>query len=148
MVQRPLFVLYPLLLAGAAALAAPAAPSAKPDANAKLRDTRWMLAVIDGAAVLEPQMPAKSQASQHLSGSTGCNQVNGRFTQRGTQLAIKALSTTKRACAEPLMVQEQKLVAALMATDAYRIEGSRLSLMQNETVRVVFEAAKGKSPRR
>lgn len=149
MVQRINTALSSLLLVCATAIAAPLTDGAKGEANAKLRDTHWALSSIDGSAIsllvepkAKPAFIVLNSSSQHLSGFTGCNQINGRFTQRGTQLAVKALGTTKRSCAKPAMAQEQKLVAALSAIDAYRIEGSRLSLMQNETVRVVFEAEK------
>lgn len=112
--------------------------------NLTLRDTRWVLQTLDGT----PAAPAHKGAevylvlnagSQHLSGYAGCNRFRGRYTQRGTQLALKTISSTRMAC--PLMAQEQRLIEGLGAADGYRIEGQVLSLLQGEVVRVTFSAA-------
>ncbi len=123
-------------------LAAAATPPAT--ANLKLRDTRWVLQTLDGTPAAPANKGAKvhlvlGSGSQHLSGFAGCNRIRGRYTQRGTQLVLKAISSTRRAC--PQMAQEQRLIALLGVTDAYRIEGKVLSLMQGEAVRATFSAA-------
>ena len=69
----------------------------------------------------------------------GCNKLRGRYTQRGTQLALTALATTRMAC--PQIQQEQRFIELLGAADAYRIEGQVLSLLQGETVRITFKAS-------
>jgi heat shock protein HslJ len=78
-------------------------------------------------------------ASQRLSGFTGCNTLRGRYTQRGTQLALTALASTRMAC--PQMPQEQRFIELLGAADAYRVEGQVLSLLQGEVVRITFQAS-------
>lgn len=119
------------------ALAAPAGASD----NARLRDTRWAVQTLDGTPVLPaaagPNLHLVLHArSQQLSGFAGCNRLRGRYTQRGTQLALKALSSTRMAC--PQMQQEQRFLELLAAADAYRIEGQVLSLLQGDVVRVTF----------
>lgn len=130
-------VVWPVLVS-----AAPAAPAG----NTRLRDTRWVLQSLDGVPVKPPAQAAAAHlvlraASQHLSGFTGCNSIRGRYTQRGTQLALSALASTRKACPAPLMQQEQRLFELLGTADAYRIEGRVLSLLQGETVRLSFTAA-------
>lgn len=133
---------------GLIVLFAPALAAAADDSvNVPLRDTRWVLQSVEGA----PAQPAGNEASaaqlvlkaksQHVEGSTGCNKVRGRYTQRGTELAVKALATTRMACTPELMQQEQQLLKVLASTDSYRIEGRVLSLMQKDVVKVTFEAA-------
>lgn len=126
------------------------APSATPSdelANVPLRDTRWVLQSVEGTPVVAAAKEASTAQlvlrarSQHVEGSTGCNKVRGRYTQRGTELAVKALATTRMACAAELMAQEQALLKVLASTDSYRIEGRTLSLMQADVVKVTFEAA-------
>jgi len=78
--------------------------------------------------------------TQHITGFAGCNHLRGRYTQRGTQLALSALASTRKACAQPQMRQEQRFIELLGAADAYRIEGRTLSLLQGDTVRLSFTA--------
>jgi heat shock protein HslJ len=68
--------------------------------------------------------------------------LRGRYTQRGTQLALTALATTRMAC--PQMQQEQRFIELLGAADAYRIEGQVLSLLQGDKVRITFTATPDK----
>lgn len=125
-----------------------AAPPAPTSTNAPLRQTHWVAQALDGVPVAHaagPQMHLVLNArSQRLDGFAGCNRLRGRYTQRGTQLALSALGTTRMACPEQQMRQEQRFIQLLGAADAYRIEGRTLSLLQGETVRVTFQAARSK----
>jgi heat shock protein HslJ len=125
-----------------------AAPASAPaGANTRLRDTHWTLASLGGAATdtttagsrTEPHLVLKS-SSQHLIGFAGCNRLRGRFTQRGTQLALKPIATTRMACASALMQQEERYLQTLASIDSYRIEGQLLSLMQGDVVKATFRA--------
>jgi len=127
------------------ASAAPPA-SAASAGNLRLRDTRWVLQSLNGAPVARLEQGAATHlvlhaASQHLSGFAGCNGLRGRYTQRGTQLALSALASTRKVCSPPLMQQEQRFIELLGSADAYRIEGQTLSLLQGEVVRLSFKAA-------
>lgn len=131
-----------------ASVLSPAALAASPSAatgNTALRDTHWVLQTLEGQPLAStPAQPAAHlvlhAASQRLSGFAGCNTLRGRYTQRGTQLALTALASTRKACPPPQMQQEQRFIALLAAADAYRIEGQVLSLLQGETVRVTLKA--------
>jgi heat shock protein HslJ len=123
------------------------AAAADPNPNAKLRDTHWVVQTLDGKPVLaaaeSPGLHLVLQArSQHLSGFAGCNRFRGRYTQRGTQIALKALGSTRMAC--PQMQQEQRFLELLAAVDAYRIEGSVLTLLEGDAVRVTFRTREPK----
>lgn len=135
-------------LATAFVACAQATETAEP--NARLRDTRWSLQSLEGQAVVagadartQPYLVLRGK-SQHLEGSAGCNRVKGRYTQRGTELALKALATTRMACAPELMQQEQRLLDTLAGTDSYRIEGRVLSLLKGDVVKVTFSAPASK----
>ncbi|MBC7994086.1 MAG: META domain-containing protein [Rhizobacter sp.] len=133
---------WTLCLASALSPAVLAATPAAPSGNSPLRDTRWTLQTLDGtvAASTGPQTThlVLHSASQRLSGFAGCNTLRGRHTQRGTQLALTALASTRMAC--PQMQQEQRFIELLGVANAYRIEGQVLSLLQGETVRITFKA--------
>lgn len=124
-----------------------AAPASGPaSGNTPLRDTRWSLQTLDGAPVAStgprgPQQLTLRTASQHLGGFAGCNTLRGRYTQRGTSIALKPIATTRMACEPELMQQETRFLQALAAIDSYRIEGGQLSLMQGDVVKITFQAS-------
>jgi heat shock protein HslJ len=64
----------------------------------------------------------------------------GRFVQRGTLLTLSPLGTTRAACAEPAMKQEQAVLKMLREIDGYRVENRTLSLLQGEVVRATWSA--------
>jgi putative lipoprotein len=138
--------LWTLCLASAISPAVWAASPAAPAGNAPLRDTQWTLQTLDGVPVTgaeaQPAQLVLHAASQRLSGFAGCNTLRGRYTQRGTQLALTALATTRMAC--PQLPQEQRFIELLGAATAYRVEGHVLSLLQGETVRITFTATPAK----
>jgi heat shock protein HslJ len=116
--------------------------AAAPADNPPLPDTHWTLQTLDGAPVFAnkgsvPHLVLHA-STQKLSGSAGCNRLQGRYTQRGTQLALTALASTRMACAPLLMQQEQRFIELLGLAGAYRIEGQTMSLLQGETVRLTF----------
>jgi heat shock protein HslJ len=122
-----------------------AAADRLPDLNALLTGTRWTLQTLDGAAQppaagATPVQLVLNRETQRLSGHTGCNRLMGRFTQRGTLLTLSPLGTTRMACAEPAMKQEQAVLKMLGEIDGYRVENRTLSLLQGEVVRATWSA--------
>lgn len=139
------------LLCGALSLtpALWAAPASAPITNTPLRDTRWALQMIEGTPATTNSARGKVQlslrtASQHLTGFAGCNTLSGRYTQRGTSIALKPLATTRMACEPEVMQQETRFLQTLAIVDSYRVEGRQLSLMQGDVVKLTFVAS---SPR-
>jgi heat shock protein HslJ len=124
---------------------AAAAADKLPDLNATLVGTRWTLQTLGGATQAQvagstPVQLKLDAATQHLSGHTGCNRLMGRFVQRGTLLTLSPLGTTRMACAEPAMQQEQAVLKMLGEIDGYRVENRTLSLLQGEVVRATWSA--------
>ncbi|KRB10091.1 hypothetical protein ASE08_11135 [Rhizobacter sp. Root16D2] len=115
------------------------------DLNATLVGTPWTLQTLGGAAQAQvaggtPVQLKLDAASRRLSGHTGCNRLMGRFVQRGTLLTLLPLGTTRMACAEPAMTQEQAVLKMLGEVDGYRVENRTLSLLQGEVVRATWSA--------
>lgn len=102
-----------------------------------LRGPRWALAELPGAAP-DPQGPAPVRpelvfgADGRLSGSSGCNRLQGHYRQAADgALTLGRLSTTMRACVGG-MVQEQQLLQALGRVARHELQGQSLRLLDAE----------------
>lgn len=120
---------------------APAQPAAA--AGAKLRDTKWVLAEVNGT----PASPGEGQ-SVHLelhkkgkvTGSTGCNNLVGSYIASEGALQFTPAATTRKMCTAPVMQQEQAVLAALKATTAYKVDGNTLELLNGSQSLAKFQA--------
>jgi putative lipoprotein len=118
-----------------------AAPS-----GAKLRGTHWVLAEVNG----QPARPGQGETPHfelhkkgNFTGSTGCNRMNGTYIASEGALQFTPGAMTMKACADPVMQQEQAVLAAIKGTTAYQIDGNTLELRNGEQVLAKF-AAEGK----
>ncbi len=70
------------------------------------------------------------QEDGRLVGSTGCNRLIGAYELDGDRLVLGAVATTRRACLDDgVAQQEQRVLAVLRAgTLAVELDGSRLVL--------------------
>ena len=137
-----------LALAGAFALAVVAVPARGDEpaaAQPPLEGTTWTLVEVGGepAVALPDDRRAElvlDAAGRKLAGSSGCNRLVGGYELSAQGLRFGAVASTKMACAEPLMKQEQMLEAALRATTGYRIRGRALELRDGARVLARLEA--------
>jgi hypothetical protein len=71
-------------------------------------------------------------ANGKVSGSAGCNSYNGNYQAAGTEgkntITFGPLATTRMACDQPLMEQEQLYLAALESATEYTVEGFALTI--------------------
>lgn len=66
-----------------------------------------------------------------VAGDASCNRFSGTYTLDGDRLSFSGLATTKMACPESgVMEQEAAILLALEATASFEIEGERLSLLE------------------
>ena len=95
--------------------------------------THWRLVELAGRAVTktptgrEPYLMLLEEEQQAVA-TGGCNQLSGRYETSGTALAFSQLISTEKACVDG-MDRDQALSTALGATAAFRIDGSRLEIM-------------------
>lgn len=85
------------------------------------------------------------RSSGRLSGSGGCNRMNGSYTRTASQLRLGQIAATKMACADPARnALETQFFLALQATASYRLQGpGRMALLDGTGRTVaVFEAAR------
>lgn len=61
-------------------------------------------------------------ADGRVSGSTGCNNFNGSYTQNASGLKIGALATTRRACAPALINQEVAFLKVMQDVSSWAVD--------------------------
>lgn len=104
-----------------------------PPADAPLVGTMWLLeSIITGDAVSSTVADSASSlsvaADGSISGSTGCNQFNGQVDIGDSSFGPAGLATTRMACDEALMLQEQQVVTVLSGGPSFVIAGPSLTL--------------------
>ena len=109
-------------IAAFAALVATACASETPrDPAPDLADTQWVVEDIDNSGVVDRVESTLSiDAAGRATGSGGCNRYFGDVTFANGSLSFGEIGSTRMACPEAVMDQEQKFFGALSATTAYR----------------------------
>ena len=112
-----------VMILGGCVTTGPASPS--------LAGTSWLAEDIDGRGVLGGvQSTLLFDAAQRISGRAACNQYFGTMERgEGGRLQLKPAGTTRMACPEPVMDQEQRFLEALGTITSYRSESGTLSLL-------------------
>jgi putative lipoprotein len=78
-----------------------------------------------------------------VTGSSGCNGFGGKYIVEGDQITFSEIVSTLMACDDARMAQEAAVLAVLSDTATYTIDGSTLTLTNNDVV-LVF--ARGSYP--
>ena len=72
-----------------------------------------------------------------LSGSSGCNQFHGSFEVEGKTLTIQVGATTRMACEDAVMSQEQEFLSALQSATTWDIVRGMLDVHRGDGERVL-----------
>jgi heat shock protein HslJ len=103
------------------------AGSASEAAAPALAGTRWRLEDLAGAGVIDDaQATLEFVDGGRAAGNTSCNRFTGTVTVSGSAIAFGALAATRRACAEAVMSQESRYLAALGQARRFEVSGSTL----------------------
>lgn len=94
----------------------------------------WRLANLAQQPVLPGADPQRDPQvvfdAGRVSGSGGCNRLNGSYSREGSRLLIGSLMATRMACADGQRgALEARFVAALQSTAGYRLHGSEMDLV-------------------
>ena len=132
-----------VLLAVAAAVSACAITSR--EATIDLPGTSWALVELDGAEPVADAAPTLAFAEDGtVSGSTGCNTFTGSVTIEGTALEFGPLATTRMACADPAVnEQEQAFLLAIEGVNSYTIDEDGRLVLEGDAPLVFEVAAEG-----
>ncbi len=97
-----------------------------------LNDTSWVLATLNGQALLPDQPITLNLESGRIYGTDGCNSYSTSYTVDGVKFrASKNMISTSMACAQPIMLQASAYIAALTQAAAYKSDGQQLTLLDS-----------------
>lgn len=126
-------------LVGGCSLTRPDSPSTP---KVELTGSTWVAEDIDGKGVIDnAQSTLVFGTDGRVSGRAACNQYGGKVTLNGASMIVDQVFSTKMACVAPaLMEQETRFLDALQATRSYRMEGTKLVLLDGAgTARLRFD---------
>ena len=112
---------------------------------AQLENTYWKLVELNG----KPVVPASRRREPHLrlspeaktlQGSGGCNVMRGVYQLDGERLKFTQIATTRMACPDPYMSQENAFLKVLEATDSFKLSGDKLELFGGGNLLARFES--------
>jgi len=123
--------LLPAAVATALGLAACSLTDDSPDELAeRLYGRTWIAEEVAGQPVVGGAEPSLSVAADgKVNGNTGCNGYFGSVIIDGEAMAFGNLGATRKACPEPTMSQEDRLLRALDSTRGYRLQDGSLMLL-------------------
>jgi len=132
--MRPKFVLAGVAIALAATGCSLTEPASVQTPKVDLIGSTWLAEDIDGGGVIDDaQSTLVFGTDGRVSGRGGCNQYGGVVTLKGASMIVDQVFSTKMACAAPaLMDQETRFLNALQATRSYRVDGTKLVLVDGE----------------
>ncbi|MES2719931.1 MAG: META domain-containing protein [Pseudomonadota bacterium] len=109
-----------------------------------LAETVWQLVSIKALPVQEAvlgQPPhIRLRKGGRLTGSTGCNRIQGVWQAGTEKLGLSRISSTRASCRDAMTQQEQGLIEALRDARQYRQVGHQLELLQGDQVLARFVA--------
>ncbi|MFL5733283.1 MAG: META domain-containing protein [Chloroflexia bacterium] len=125
------------MFGSAGAMAAPAGyPAAQTTLPADVLQYEWVLEYFNtdaksaGQDVSSSRITIKFEADGNLSGSGGCNDYFGSYIVSGQNMTISNnLGSTQKACAGPVMANEQLYFRLLLTVNAYVLNQGKLDLV-------------------
>jgi heat shock protein HslJ len=105
-----------------------------------LAGTLWVATTCLGQKPVVGTTLTLSFEDGQVRGSSGCNTYFGSYQVSGSSVAVEQLASTKMACQEPgVMQQEAAFLASLSEAETYRLEEDRLEFVRTDGQTVVFE---------
>jgi heat shock protein HslJ len=104
--------------------------TAEPDKP--LDGTKWLLETVIAGEMASQTVGSERAhltiSGERVTGSTGCNDLQGIVARTGDKLTFGELSVTLKACTGDVAAVEQAVLAALKGEVTYSIEANRLKL--------------------
>lgn len=105
----------------------------------------WVLTELEGQLVKaggpNGELPRLeiSLTEGRVTGTTGCNRLNGSIKADTRQIQFGPLMTTKMACADDVNQLESKFLAQLASPVGYRVGDNQLTLLRNNKPIMTFK---------
>ena len=91
---------------------------------------KWRIERVRGGDSLDPAKTVfEVTADGRVSSTVGCNRIVGKPSLEGDRLRFGPVASTRMACLPPLDQLETAYIASLDAVRSWRIEGTRLTLV-------------------
>ena len=102
----------------------------------------WKLSSYGSADVMSSALPDAEAGLTFnddgtVTGNSGCNEFGGGYTVEGDQITFEEIVSTLKLCDEPFMGQEEAMLQVLTDTATYQIDGSTLTITNNDRVLVL-----------
>lgn len=109
-----------------------------------LLETVWQLVSVNGAlaqgVVLGQPAHLRLRKGGKLTGSTGCNRLQGSWQLGPDKISLGRIVSTRAICHAAMTVQEHAMIDALRTARQYRQVGHQLELLQGDQVLARFVA--------
>lgn len=127
-----------------------ATPSSNPDTQSPLQNTRWVYQGLlsDGVNtdVIAESHVTLNFSDTRASGDSGCNAYAGDYNVNGNQLSFNTLISTKKACLDDAITQqEQDFLGHLSKVAQYSINQDTLTLTDSEGAQLRFQQLEAKT---
>ncbi|TCK02694.1 heat shock protein HslJ [Marinobacterium mangrovicola] len=110
--------------------------------QAQLFDHSWRIEYIEGRGVVDNSPAAIDFAPDaRVSGNSSCNSFSGQFSIAGGDLSFGQLVSTRRACIDSLMEQENRFLNALGLVQQWHISPEGWLFLMDETGYVIMRAS-------
>ncbi|MHC1550711.1 META domain-containing protein [Phyllobacterium sp. K27] len=93
---------------------------------------KWLAEDIGGRGVVDNLQTTLEIADSRASGRGGCNRYSAAIKVEGDTVSIGPAMSTKMACAAAVMDQEQKFFSALEKVEKWKLDGTKLVLMDSD----------------
>lgn len=109
----------------------------------QLAGTKWKVTSFNNnrhaviGVIGEPDITLEFSADG-VSGHAGCNRFNASYNTDGNSISFGPAATTRMACDEPLMTQEQLFLAAVASAVTWRIDGNVLDMHRADSERAIW----------
>ncbi len=126
-------LLLPVIVSAAALLALACASEEQP-----LAGTSWTLLSVGGSPAIGDVEVEFSEESG-ISGWTGCNSYDGKYSASGSSFTIEELGWTEAGCpSRELSMQESLYIELLVEAEGFAINGPQLTITSSDGQTITF----------
>lgn len=133
--MKKMMTTLPILFSLALMVGCSSSKSAKNTDTDQLFGKQWKLIEVENQMVPESSTAGFKLAEDNkISGSTGCNLINGGFEpMKNQEIKFTQMATTRMACPDDINQVETKFLSAINSAKSWSLENDVLSLLNGNT---------------